>query len=229
MIERRLFRIVKAGIDWYAERPERFQRFLLTQKELSEEEAAIARIYFGGDPDASPPVEPHPPTLIHGYARTGGPFPCVALTLGGEDISTDYLGRDASMLGSDGEEFFDPETGAVVDPHVRRMRYTFNFLIHADHPDVAIWYYHLLKQIIISSHRELEADDVEDVTISGRDLAPDARYLPDTIFTRMLVVTCEGDEVWDSPMGDRASSVAGIHVENRTTGVTGGVTPYVEE
>jgi len=231
MIERKLFDVLVRGIAWFSEKPERFARFLIEEHGLSEEEAAIARTYFGGDPEMDPPEPAHPPTIIHGYARQGGPFPCVALTLGAEDVATDYLGHDASTLDEDGEPYLDPETGDELDPKVRRMRYTFNLMIHADHPDVAIWYYHLIKHLVVSSCEELEQEDIEDITISGRDLAPEPRYLPDTIFTRLLAVTCEGDETWDNRRQERpgrGASVGGIFAPEQTTGVTGKVTPYTE-
>lgn len=231
MIERQLFEVVKAGLDWFKADARRFSRWLVAEQLIEESEAENARIFFEGQPLADPPVPPKSPTLVHGYARTGGPFPCIALTLGGEDIATDYLGRDASMLDSEEDYYLDPEDGRVVDPHIRRLRYTFNLLIHAQHPDVCVWYYHLLKQIIMSAHAELETRNVEDLVFSGRDMAPDQRYLPDDIFTRMLTVTCEGDETWEAALPDFAQRVTGIFSTDGTSGLaeageTAAITAY---
>lgn len=239
MVERELFEVILAGLEWYKEKPSRFERFLLEDQELSEEEAAQGRLYFGGgtDPDGNE-IEARPPTLIHGYARTGGPFPCWALTLGAEKIHTDYLGKDASFLDSDGEHFIDTETGNVVDPKVRRMQYTFNILVHAEHPDVCVYYYHLLKQIVMSSEAALEARDVEDLEFSGQDMAPDPRYLPSDVFTRLFQVIVQGDETW----GERVfptpgpKTLTGLHIDDdgdqEPVGAESGekslVTPYTE-
>jgi hypothetical protein len=87
-------------------------------------------------------------------------------------------------------------------------------MIHADHPDVCIVYYHLIKFIIMSAHATLEANDVEDLTFNGRDMAPDPRYLPDDLFTRLLTVTVEGDETWTQPMPDFAQRISGIFHED---------------
>jgi len=233
MVERTLFEVIKAGLDWFVEDARRFARWLVQEQLIAEEEADNARIFFEGQPLADPPVPPKAPTLVHGYARTGGPFPCVALTLGAEDIAQDYLGRDASMLDSEGEYYVDPETGDIVDPHLRRLRYTFNLLIHANHPDVCVWYYHLVKWVVMSSRAELEKRNVEDLSFSGRDMAPDPRYLPDDIFTRLLTVTVEGDETWEEaiPAGF-AQRVSGIFQDQTSdltaAGETAGVTPYTE-
>lgn len=209
MIERILYTVLKEGLDWFIESPIRFERWLVAEKLLDAEEAGHARLFFEGDPAADPPVEPKYPHLIHGYARTGGPFPCAALCLGGEDIATDYIGEDAAFLDTDGEPYEDPETGRIVDPKVRRMRYTFQLMIHAQHPDVAVWYYHLMKWILMSSRAKLIAQDVEEMTFSGRDMAPDPRYLPDDIWTRMLTITVEGDETWEEPLDAYATRMTG--------------------
>jgi hypothetical protein len=229
MIERTLFKIFEAGLDWFKEDPRRFERWLLAEQLIEEAEAENARIYFAGNPDADPPIPPKAPTLVHGYARTGGPFPCIALTLGSEDIANDYLGRDMDMLDSDGENYIDPETGDIVDPHGRRFRYNFNFLIHAQHPDVCVWYYHLAKYILMSAHPELERRDVEDMVLSGRDMAPDPSYLPSDVFTRMLTVTCEGDETWEQPIEPSfGARITGIFAEQTDELTAAGETAKVQ-
>lgn len=240
MVEREVYEVINAGLEWFKAKPERFERFLIADMELSVEEAAHGRLYFGGGTDAEGnAVEARPPTLIHGYARTGGPFPCWAMTLGGERIHTDYLGKDASFLDSDGEHFLDPETGDIVDPKVRRMEYTLNILVHAGNPDVCIWYYHLLKTIVMRSQTTLEERDVEDLDFTGNDLAPDARYLPADMFTRLFQMKVQGDEVWGEQVfpAPGPKTVTGLHVDADGSqvpdGATGGekalVTPYTEE
>jgi hypothetical protein len=239
MVERILYDVVGAGLDWYRADAARFERFLLNDLRLDADEAARARGYFEGDATADPVVDPRPPTLIHGFARTGGPFPCIALVLGRERIAQDYLGRDAPMLDSDEEKFQDPETGAWIDPKARRMAYTFQFHVYAGHPDVTVYYYQLLKKVIMSQLDVLEDNDVEDLEFEGNDLAPDPRYLPSDVFGRMLSVTVNGDELWAEEIeGGYGTQVDGLHVadglaEDDDAGIEDGspsksVTPYVE-
>ena len=234
MVERILYEIINDGLAWYKARPERFERFLVEQHGLAAAEAKKARLYFeGGTADDGTEIDAQPPTLIHGYARTGGPFPCWAMTLGSERVATDYLGKDGAFLDSDGENYFDPETGAVVDPKVRRMEYRFDILCLTDHPDVTVWYYHLLKQIVMSQQDVLESQDVEDLIFTGMDMAPDPRYLPDNMYGRIFQVTVQGDECWVQEI-DRGTSVGGIAVDSgdETSGgegaVPAGVTTYTE-
>lgn len=234
MVERIIFDVIKDGLAWYVAKPARFERFLL-DLELDAEEAAHGRLYFGGGtaPDGST-VPARPPTLVHGYARTGGPFPCWALTLGAERIDTDVLGREAGFLDEDGEVILD-EDGNVTDSKMRRMAYTFNILVHADHPDVCVWYYALLKSIVMESQETLEANDVEDLEFTGQDMAPDPRYLPDNLFTRLFQLVVRADETWGVPV-TRGTRTTGLFTDDDGSGAVAGsgtekalVTPYTED
>jgi len=223
LVERVLFSVIKTGLDWFKAKPERFERWLRDEcDELSDEEIAHALLYFAGGTTADgEAVEARPPALIHGYARTGGPFPCWALVLGAEKIFTNYLGDDASLLDSDGEYTYDPETGKIVDPKIRRMQYTFNVLVHVDHPDVCSYYYHLLKFIVSSSDDVLRARDVDELDFSGQDLAPDPRYLPSDLFTRLFQIVVVADETWAEapwsefqPIEPGPKTLTGMHLDD---------------
>lgn len=237
MIERLIFTVVKAGLDYYtADAGQRFERFCLNEMRLSAAEAAKARLYFAGgtDPDGNV-VTARPPTWQHGYPRQGGPFPLWALTLGTERETTTYLGADAFPLDEEGSMVLDPETGEPVDPKIIRVEYAYNVLCMAEHPDIAVYYYHLLKRIIRAGREEFIAEDLDPPQLSGADLAPDPRYLPDHIFARQLNVVIEADECWtEAKDGGYADTVRGIHVndsgdDEATQGsgsTTARVTPY---
>lgn len=241
MVERRLYRIAEAGLAFFTEDSgQRFERFLMsdTGMGLTAAEAAKGRLYFaGGTDDDGDTVEARPPTLIHGYARPGGPFPCWALTLGSERTAREYLGDDAVPLDEDGDRFLDPETGDVVDLKIRRVNYNFNILVISDHPDITVYYYQLLKNILLSQYRITPDNELDDLDLSGQDMAPDPRYLPSDVFARILTVTVDFDECWTEPIdGGFAQTVGAIAIddtgENVTSGddvgsVTAKVTPYV--
>lgn len=225
MVERIVYEVVREGLSYYtADSGQRFERFLLDEIRLSASEAAKGRVYFaGGTNSEGDTVEARAPTLIHGYARTGGPFPCWAIVLGGEREVQTYLNEDALPLDSEGNRFFDPETGDVIDSKIRRVEYTFNLQVIADHPDVTLWYYHLLKYIVLRQHNSFLENDVEPPMISGADLAPDARYLPSDVFVRILTLQIQGEECWSEPIeGGFATTVSGIAVDDTTEGLTNG-------
>ena len=238
MVERRLYRIIEAGLDWFkADDGQRFERFMASEQgmDLSAAEAAKARVYFAGGTIDGTEIEARPPTLVHGYARQGGPFPCWALTLGSERTASAYIGDDAPMLDEDGGLYYDPETGDVVDPKERRMAYTFNILTIADHPDVTVWYYQLLKSILMSRYRLVPDNELDDLDLSGQDMAPDPRFLPSDVFARVLTVSIEYDECWTEAIIGGGGTSVGIAIDDTGEGSTAGdaagsvtanVTPY---
>jgi len=193
----------------------RFKQFLLEEVELEEEEAEQARLYFAGGTLDGMPVVARPPTLTHGYPRQGGPFPQWALTLASENESNFYIGDDGSPVDEDGMPFFDAD-GKPGECKVVRVKYAYNFLVIADHPDLTLYYYHLLKYLLRKRIRYLLSKSLDNVQISGADLAPDARYLPHDVFVRVLTVTLETDETWVESVatGLRADKVRGIHVDD---------------
>ncbi len=214
MAERTIFKTIKDGLQVFIDDPRRFERFLIDNLELSEKEAANARVLFaGGTNERGETVDAKPPNLVHGYARTGGPFPCWALTLSNESTVQDYLDQDA-LVGTEDGRLVDPETGRIVDPKQRRVRYTHNLMVIGDNPDVVLYYYHLAKFILLREQDALEAKDLDDLSISGADLAPDSRYLPANMFARVLTITVDTDECWTEDSGDRGDKVGGIHVDS---------------
>jgi hypothetical protein len=93
-------------------------------------------------------------------------------------------------------------------------------LVITDHPDVTVWYYHLLKQIVMSQQAALEALDVEELTFTGADMAPDPRFLPDNMYGRIFQITVQGDEGWEQVMS-RGTMLSGIAVDSGD-GTSGG-------
>jgi hypothetical protein len=222
----------------FVDAPDALERWALDSLELTAAEAAKLRLYFaGGTNSDGDTIEAQPPILVHGYPRVDGPFPCWALTLGAETIEQDYLGKDAPFLDSEGELHFDARSGDVVDPKVRRLQYRYEILIITDHPDITVYYYHLLKLILMAGQRDLEASNVEDMGLSGADMVPDPRYLPPGVFARILTVIVSGDETWcESLRGAYARSISialddtgeGVTAGDAIASVTAGVTVYTE-
>ena len=205
-IERILYKHVKERLAWYIADPARFERFLLTYGNgaIDADEAAAAREAF----------EDNPPTAVHGYARQGGPFPCFALVLGAESTIQDYLGENVFQLDEDGEEYIDADTGEPVDVHAKRWDHRFDWYVYEDHPDQCLYYYYLLRHMMVGLRSRLQAEDLDEITYQGAELAPDPRYMPANMFTRRFSITCRADEdyVEDySPDVGKGTSIVGLH------------------
>ena len=136
----------------------------------------------------------HPPTIVSGYARAEGPFPCWAITLMSEESAQDYTGagQEASFIG-----------GALPDADCkagtkfkRRVSGVYGVNIYAEHPDVCAFYYRIARKIMNVGMWRLLEGGLNEPVMAGADLIPDPRFAPENLFTRRLTVTVEYEEVW---------------------------------
>lgn len=239
-IERIIYRELSAGIDRMIAEPALYEKFILnglvyngmSREKLIEakDEASRAKSVF----------EERPPTVIHGYARVDGVFPCYAITLGSELTDQEYLGEDA--MGSYLEDPTDEKSrllyldsdGNRIDPHIVRWTHNYDVYTYVDHPDLCLYYYYLARQILAEAHGAFLRDDLDNVDFNGAELAPDQRYLPSGMFVRRLGIKLASDQCFVEPReeGERfGASIAGTHVAedaNDATGVESNITPYQE-
>lgn len=147
---------------------------------LSAGELTKAKDYWGD----------HPPSVVTGYARFNNPFPIVAVVLSSDPNLQDYigLGEEAALDGDDNVEGF---------LFKRRMKGVYTVYVYADHPDVTLWYYRIVRRILNVGVKYMIANGFEDPSFDGADLAPDPRYTPDNVFVRRLTVSGEYEEEWD--------------------------------
>ena len=130
----------------------------------------------------------HEPTVLSGYARAEGPFPCMAITLVSEEIAQDYVGvgQEAHFLGS-------AKTGTK---YKRRVSGTYGVMVYGEHPDIVACYYRIARRILNVGVWRLLEGGLNEPIISGADLMPDPRYAPDNLFVSRLNVTVEYEETW---------------------------------
>jgi len=220
MAERIVFEAVRDELSVYTDESNagrKYKSFLINEVGLDDDEAERARVHFSGGTYDGETFEARPPTLTHGYPRSGGPFPQWALTLSAESPVEHFLGDDALPYDEEGNPIEDDD-GVPAESKIRRVKYTYSFLVIVDHPDLVLYHYHLLKHLLLRRTRWLVSRDLDDLEISGQDLAPDPRYLPSDVFVRVLSLSVETDECWVEPLsieddgGTRATKVAGIHV-----------------
>lgn len=222
-IERILYTVISDGLSELIADPELYEKFILgglsysgmSQQDSTraKDEASRARAAF----------EANPPTVVHGFARVDGVFPCFAIVLGGESTEQDYLGEDAmdSYLDEDERLVYLDEDGNRSDPHVRRWGHNFDIYTYADHPDLCLYYYYLAKQILVEAGHEFRAADLDEITLNGADMAPDMRYLPSGMFVRRLGMKLSSDQEYFGASREWASSIRGIHVAENSSDATG--------
>tara|TARA_Y100000034_G_C6892969_1_gene411212 strand:- start:1044 stop:1712 length:669 start_codon:yes stop_codon:yes gene_type:complete len=134
----------------------------------------------------------HPPTVVQSFARfSETPFPIWALTLQGDDTAQDFLGQgDMALLDANdftiGSEFRSLDTA------------TFTIFVYAEHPDVVVWYYKILKRILKMGFLRMVNNGLHDPTLDGADVQPDPRYIPENVFIRRITLKVEYEDVWDN-------------------------------
>lgn len=239
-IERIIYRELKAGLDAMIANPELYEQFILeglTPEDATADEQAQAAAEAARARQA---FEDNPPTVVHGYARIDGVFPCWAIVLGAESTDADFIGEDGmdsyldDPTDDDSRQVYRDYAGNRVDPHVRRWGHNYEIYIYVNHPDLCLYYYYLAKQLLAEARSSFQAEDLDEITYTGADLAPDTRYLPSGMFIRRFGIKMASDQVYNEkvrPGVGKATTIAGAHIaedENDATGVDPSITTYTE-
>lgn len=197
MIQRLLYQRLKDGIDIILNDLSILDEIFVDMFELSQAEVDKIKIAF----------TQQTPNVIHGYAPTESDFPLYSIVLQSERETDTYLSDDAGMI----DEPSDPDFG--TDVYSSLWESTFHILCYTEHPDLTVYYYEIAKSILISS--DFVSWGVIDYSMSGQDLMPDPRYIPEHLFARVLVFDGKYEFRrlgYQSKLG-KAWKVRGIHVD----------------
>ncbi len=167
----------------------------------------------------------NPPKVVQGYARADAKMPLYAVLLQGEAQSDYSIGDNAGMtmgIGA-GQLGYGCETiGTFWDQN-------FQIYCYAENPDMAVYMYEIAKSALLVNRTFFQDNGVIDPMVSGMDLAPDPRYLPEHLFCRVLAFRCKQQlELvdYDSGVG-RAFQITGIAVPPGTSQSNGGAETLV--
>lgn len=200
MLERYVHRAITEGIAYLQANPDELLDFFQKEALLENDEAVQIKDWFLANT----------PDVIHGYARKDAKFPLYAITLTSERQAQGFIG-DEGAFHDDPE---DPEFGA--DDWTAIWEYTLNIIVYAQHPDVTLYLFHLLKHFLIAAEPLFKNDgDYFDIGYSGTDMVPDPSTTPAGLFMRRLQFVAKRQytqSVIGSKLG-RAWKVQGIHVD----------------
>lgn len=210
MIQRFLYTSLKTGLSLINEQPELMDDLFADLYSLSTTEVDGIKKFF----------REKPPGVVHSYARVDTPIPVYSIVLADEQEAETVLGDDAGMI-TDPD---DPDFGA--DEYSSIWSHKYLVLCYSEHPDVTQYMYEVAKSIFIAALGPLSAEGLFETHLSGGDLAPDPRYIPEHLFVRQLVFSCQREfqrTDHQSKFG-KAFKVAGIHVDkNGSPSDVGGV------
>lgn len=129
----------------------------------------------------------NPPTVVMGYPKTTGTWPCFAIVLAGDEESemplSGYVGETQAGENPIGGEDQSYE-GAFFDQ-------VYSVYILATHPDQCVYLYHFAKLCLVGARGALTGAGVIDPHYGGGDLNPDEMLLPENVFGRVLTVSCK--------------------------------------
>ena len=199
MIQRYLFTALKNGIDQINADPEIITD-LFTNFDLTTTEIEAIKTWFAATP----------PEVHHGYARVDTKFPSYHIILGSENESDHVLGDEGVMIDDPEDENFGADVKTTIWEH------NYQVLCYAEHPDATTYMYEIAKTIlIVNAHSFFTEAGLFFQYISGMDLAPDPRYLPENLFGRQLTFKCKREfcRVDKDSAAGKAFQVSAIHVD----------------
>lgn len=200
MIHRHIFDVLTAGFLAYKTDPTLVEDLFTENYGIDTTEFTAIKKYFLANP----------PSIVNGYARMDTSFPAIAIVLMRENESQNFLGDSGGQTDEDDAE------GIGIDIESAIWEYVYSLLVYTIHPDVSSYYYELTKSIMLAGLKYLTEEGCFEYHISGADLAPDPRYIPEHLFVRQLEFRCQREFqrlVRESRLS-KAFRVAGLHIDS---------------
>jgi hypothetical protein len=199
MIQRILYRALSAGLEYFQQNPDAFDQLFGDNYGLSDTEIAAIKTFF----------QQKPPKVFHGYARSDQTPPFYAIVLADEREVDSVLGDEAGIISDEEDEDFG------ADQYTAFWSHTYHILCVAEHPEAAQYIYEVAKTIILGAKPTLIPEGIYDSQVSGSELAPDPRFIPEHWFVRQLTFSARREllTVKKGSEAGKAWKVAGIHVD----------------
>lgn len=195
MIERIIYDVLKAGIQWVKDNPSMLETIFTEDMCLPLDEAVKIKDSFVNNP----------PDVIMNYARRDASFPLWAIILEAENQSMNYLGDFG---------FINPENN--YDEIVQEWTHNYMVISYAENPDISLYYYQICKWIITGSVRKFTDVGLYSMNLRGSDLAPDGNFLPAGLFGRKLSIKLNSPysapELFNRSESGRGKAIRGIHI-----------------
>ncbi len=180
MVERVVYTLLRGAFTNLAASPamvDRVFRFL-TDTERTNVKALLAQ---------------RPPNIVHGYPRRGLNLPCVAIALGSEQETDEYI--DDYMGDDDVDADGESATGAQA-VYGSRVRTTLSIVVVGLSPDHVQYLYQLVWAIVKAMKRPLNELQVTMQALSGGDVEPRDDLSPEMAFARTISVPLDGTRTY---------------------------------
>jgi hypothetical protein len=224
VIQRYIFTAVSNQLAAMASDPTLFDDLFAYTWGLSATEVAGIKSYFAA----------HPIRVQHGYAVAEVNPPLIAITLQAESQS-DFFEGDAAGFTTTAPAGWagfaasaDGAYGAQVEGAI--WEYSYRILCISENIDVTSYMYEMVKAALLGAKEYFIAQGIMLPSYTGMDLAPDPRYTPENLFTRVLGMRCKRvfSIVDRSSALGRAYKVSGAAIPAASPNDNGGVTTGVD-
>lgn len=201
MIHRYIYNILKDGVQAITETPDILDELFQDNYELVSEEAEAIETYFLANGL----------NVYNGYPRKDTKFPSISIILGEENETEHFLNDSAGLITDEDSPNYRAEIFASMWKHSYRL------LVITEHPDVTAYYYEIVKFIMLAGQDILADDGCLDFHLSGSELSPDPKYLPEHLFARQLIFSCQREfqRINRNSRLFPIKSVEGIHVDSQ--------------
>jgi len=199
VIQRILYKALSAGIQYYLAHPEALDTLFGDNFGLETTEIEAIKTFFANKT----------PKVFHGYPRLDQIPPFYSIVLGDERESDAVLGDEAGM----DEDEDDPDYGC--DQYTRFWNHTYHVLCITEHPEATSYIYEIAKTIILEAKPTFIPEGIYGNLLSGTELLPDPRYIPEIWFVRQLTYTAQRElkTVLKGSNAGKAWKVGGIHID----------------
>ena len=219
MIQRYLYDLLTQGIEEAKTDPYLLEDLFQDNYVLVSGESVAIKTYF----------EAQGLNVYNGYPRTDAVFPAVHIILGEENEDEHVLADSGGIITDETDPNYQAEIWTSIWNH------TYRILVTTEHPDVTAYYHEIVKYLMMDRIDVLLDDGCFNFHLSGNELAPDEKYMPEHLFARQLIFSCQREfQRINRPARDgRIRAVSGIHVDKNASNYDVGdvktnVVPYTE-
>lgn len=199
MIQRFIYNVLNDGVSQVTEDPTIIEQLFDEVYGLSETEIEAIKTHW----------QAKPPTVKHGYAPRDVEVPVYSIILENETEALTYLGNEAGQI----EDPEHPDFRADIKSSI--WQHNYGILIYTEHPDVTSYYYEIAKSILLAGNAYFTEQGLFEIDVSGADLAPDPRYIPEHLFARRITFACqrEFERIDRESKRTKYTGIDGIHID----------------
>lgn len=174
MIHRYIHNILTSGIQAIQDDLSILDELFLQNYSLDEVELNSIKTYFRNNG-----ME-----VTNGYARRDATFPLATIILTSDNEDTYFLNEEGAPIQDEDSMFFHMDLKSTI------WAYNYQIMVMTEHPDITAYYYEIVKSIMLLGLATLVDLGCYGFQLSGGEMAPDPRYMPEHLFVRQLSFKC---------------------------------------